>query len=78
VSYFLQINGTEYVGRAFETSPDTVYGLLLGGSALVIIALGSAVIYLARVYHKTVLDAFRSIDLIADRLDTIEQKINKL
>lgn len=79
---FLQVNipvpdTNEFVTRAFDTSPDTVYGLLVAALAIIIIFLGITVGYLFKKYIDLLTVATIGQQATAERLEAIEQILQK-
>ena len=64
---------TDFVNRGFETSADTVYGLLVAGLAIVVFSLTGAIVYLFKDYKNISNQAITGLNATADRLERIEK-----
>lgn len=63
----------QIVQRAFETSPDTVYGLLVAALVLAVIFLATGYLYLSKQILSISTDAAIGLNATAEGLERIER-----
>jgi hypothetical protein len=66
------------VQRAFETSPDTVYGILVAALLLAVIFLATGFLYLAKQVLSISTDASVGLNATADGMERLERSIQLL
>lgn len=79
--FFLQIiqqGSPELVKRAFETSPDTVYGLLVAALLVAVVAMATAFVYQQRQMLDLCRDAAMGLQASADGLERIDSRLDEM
>ncbi len=79
--FFLQViqsGSPELVKRAFETSPDTVYGLLVAALLLAVLGLAAAYVTLARQMLDLSRDAAMGLQATADGMERLDTRLDEV
>lgn len=75
---FILLQATDIAQRAFDISPTSVYGFLLGGMALIIIGQWSVMLYLGRKILSLSEDIVKVATSTDANLENIERRLEKL
>jgi CHASE3 domain sensor protein len=73
--FFLQ---TDFTQRAFDTSPDTVYGLLVAALALAVLGLVGAVVFMFKKILEVTTSATTGMNATSERLEAMEDLLKKI